>query len=85
MAGIECPRAPGSPPDARGSGSRVLPRLELAGAGSTPGPAVLSLRAVLRALGFYLPFHPAPVRPSVLRGPLGSKGGRTGTDTLKAA
>lgn len=84
MARIECPRAPGSPPDARGSGSRVLPRSGLAGAGSAPGPAVLSLRAVLSALGFSLPFHPAPLRPSVLRGPLRSRGG-TGADTLLAA
>lgn len=52
MAGIECPGAPGSPPDAPGSGSRVLPRSGLAGAGSGPGPALLSLRAVLSTLVF---------------------------------
>ena len=50
--GIEYPGAPGCPPDAPGSGSRVLPRSGLAGAGSAPDPALLLLRAVLSTLGF---------------------------------
>uniref|UniRef100_A0ABK0LI20 Fibroblast growth factor n=1 Tax=Rattus norvegicus TaxID=10116 RepID=A0ABK0LI20_RAT len=32
-----------------------------------------------------LPFHGAPVRPSVLRGPLGFRGGKTGADSLLTA